>query len=135
MKSQNTFHPLTAIFISAVIKKLPFNISSDKMQTWIQNPKTLQRELEKALTPSLLEIDADDIGEQRINITVVKDGESPFHPQTAKFISCIAQNMPEVCNDRMETLIKYPNTLEKALRKALVVDIVVVHTADVAARR
>lgn len=140
MKTQNTFHHLTANFIGAIILNLPQNISSDKMQTWIQNPKTLQRELMKFLATSVTIIDITDPNELRrvgeeIKFKIVKYGDEPFHRQTAKFISAVTQNIPIISNDKMEFWIKNELTLKRELRKALISDFIMIHRDDVAARK
>lgn len=140
MRTQNTFHHLTADFIGAIISNLPKNISSDKMQTWIQNPKTLQRELMKFLAASVTIIDITDPNELRkvgeeIKFKIVKYGDEAFHSQTAKFISSVTQNIPIISNDKMEFWIKNELTLKRELRKALISDFIMIHKDDAASRK
>jgi hypothetical protein len=135
MNTQNTFHGFTASFICAVIENLPKNISSEKMQTWIDNPKSLQTALEKTLNPKprIVILNNDDCtGEGKIKIRVIADPNSTFNRQTARFISVITQHIPVIHTELMELWIKNPNTLKEALKKTLDAQIIILD--DVARR-
>lgn len=117
---QKTFHPLTATFIGAVINTLPFNISSEHMQLWIEHPKDLRIVLKAMFESSFIIHDENDEAyEGRLAFKITKDGDETFHQQTAKFIAVVAQNIPEISNDRMEFWSEHLNTLQAELKKTL----------------
>ncbi len=133
---QNTFHPLTASLISAVIYTLPSNISSDHMQTWIENPMTLRKALKETLDSDFIVMDpTDKVTGGKLQMRIIKIGDSTFHKQTAKFISAIIQNIPEIRNDKMELWINNMNTLHQELRKMFTSNFILIHPDDVKARK
>jgi hypothetical protein len=121
MNSQNTFHGFTGSFISTVIGNLP-NLTGDKMQTWIENPKALQKALKDALDQKVVILEE---GMESFHFQIVGHKTSTFDRQTAKFIAVIAQNIPVISTDLMELWIKNRNALKSALTKTLDAKIII----------
>ena len=120
---QKTFHPLTATFIGAILETLPRHISSEHMQTWIQNPMTLQKTLIDVLAAPVVILDEKDkTYAGNLPMHIRKIDESTFDRHTAHFIAVIVQNIPGITNERMEMWIDNLNTLQKKLRNALTSD-------------
>lgn len=112
---QKTFHSLTGSFITSVIGTLP-NISTEKMQYWIERPNLLASALVKILKSEFIVIEEDDTTYKgRLAMRITKVGDELFHRQTAKFIAVIAQNIPELPNEKMEFWNSHLNTLQKSL--------------------
>ena len=134
--TQKTYHNLTASFIGAVVTTLPNNISTDSMQTWIENPRTLQRELKKMLESGFIVIHEDDKQYNgKLAMRILQVGDSPFHKQTAKFISRVIENIPEVSNEKMNFWMKHLNTLQANLHTALTAKIVLIDPTDALIRK